>query len=130
MSESPRDVSTMLLHAREVLVIESAAVSRLIERLDERFANAVQLLLDCRGRVVVTGIGKSGAIGRKLASTLASTGTPALFLHAAEGLHGDLGMVMPGDVLLALSYSGRAEELREILPVIKSMGVPVIAITG
>jgi arabinose-5-phosphate isomerase len=90
----------------------------------------VQLLLNCNGRVVVTGVGKSGAIGRKMASTFASTGTPALFLQASEGLHGDLGMVAPGDVLVALSYSGRTDDLLAILPVVKSMGVPVIALTG
>ncbi len=116
--------------AREVLRIESEAVAALSARLDENFERAVALLLECRGRVVVTGVGKSGAIGRKLASTLASTGTPALFLHAAEGLHGDLGMVTNGDVLLALSYSGRTDDLTGILPVIKEMGVPIIAMTG
>jgi arabinose-5-phosphate isomerase len=116
--------------AREVLAIESAAIARLGERLNETFARAVQLVLKCEGRVVVTGVGKSGAIGRKLASTFASTGTPSLFLHAAEGLHGDLGMVAPGDVLVALSYSGRSDDLVGILPVIKAMRVPVIALTG
>jgi arabinose-5-phosphate isomerase len=120
----------ILNEAREVLLIESQAVAQLIDRLDERFEQAVQLVLACRNRVVVTGVGKSGVIGRKLASTFASTGTPALFLHAVEGLHGDLGMVMPGDVLLAISYSGRADDLTEILPVVKSMEVPIIAMTG
>src|SRR5215211_2670185 len=98
-------MNKMLDEARSVFRLESEAVARLEERLDERFERAVQLMLECRGRVVVTGVGKSGAIGRKIASTLASTGTPALFLHAAEGLHGDLGMVAPGDVLVAISYS-------------------------
>lgn len=121
---------SILEAARAVLRIESEAVAALAARLDESFSAAVQLLLDCQGRVVVTGVGKSGAIGRKLASTLASTGTPALFLHAAEGLHGDLGMVTGGDVLVALSYSGRTDDLTGILPVIKDMGVPVIALTG
>ena len=116
--------------AREVLAIESAAIEKMSARLDERFERAVELLLNCSGRVVVTGVGKSGAIGRKLASTLASTGTPALFLHAAEGLHGDLGMVAPGDVLMAISYSGRTDDLTGILPVVKAMGVAVIALTG
>ena len=116
--------------ARAVFRLESEAIANLGERLDASFERAVELLLACRGRVVVTGIGKSGAIGRKLAATLASTGTPALFLHAAEGLHGDLGMVAPGDVLVALSYSGRTDELAAILPVVKSMGVPIIALTG
>lgn len=122
--------SPILDAAREVLRVESEAVAALSARLDENFERAVWLLLECRGRVVVTGVGKSGAIGRKLASTLASTGTPALFLHAAEGLHGDLGMVTSGDVLLALSYSGRTDDLTGILPVVKDMGVPIIALTG
>ena len=121
---------TILDAARDVLRVESEAIAALEARLDENFAHAVQLLLACRGRVVVTGVGKSGAIGRKLASTLASTGTPSLFLHAAEGLHGDLGMVMGGDVLLAISYSGRTDDLTGILPVVKDMGVPIIAMTG
>jgi arabinose-5-phosphate isomerase len=130
MPETEHTKPTILDEARQVLLLESEAVARLAERLDERFEHAVGLLLECRGRVVITGVGKSGAIGRKLASTLASTGTPALFLHAAEGLHGDLGMVMPGDVLVAISYSGRADELTAILPVIKDMEVPIIALTG
>ena len=116
--------------ARRVLEIESQAVAALVPRLDERFAQATQLILACRGRVVVTGIGKSGAIGRKLASTFASTGTPALFLHAAESLHGDLGMVTPQDLLLAISYSGRSDEFLVILPMMRAMHVPVIALTG
>jgi len=120
----------LLETAREVFQIESEAVARLAERLDARFVEAVRLILQCRGRIVITGVGKSGAIGRKLASTFASTGTPALFLHAAEGLHGDLGMVAPGDVLLAISYSGRTDDLTGILPVVKDMKVPIIALTG
>jgi arabinose-5-phosphate isomerase len=120
----------VLESARAVFTLESEAIARVGARLDERFERAVELLLNCQGRAVVTGIGKSGAIGRKMAATLASTGTPALFLHAAEGLHGDLGMVAPGDVLIALSYSGRTDELTQILPVVISMGVPVIALTG
>jgi arabinose-5-phosphate isomerase len=116
--------------AREVLAIESEAIARLGARLDDRFERAVQLVLECEGRVVVTGVGKSGAIGRKLSATFASTGTPSLFLHAAEGLHGDLGMVAPGDVLVAISYSGRTDDLVGILPVIKAMEVPIIALTG
>jgi arabinose-5-phosphate isomerase len=120
----------LLATARNVFQLESEAIAQLSTRLDGRFERAVQLVLDCRGRVVVTGVGKSGAIGRKLASTFASTGTPALFLHATEGLHGDLGMVAPGDVLIAISYTGRTSELTSILPVVKDMSVPVIAITG
>jgi arabinose-5-phosphate isomerase len=120
----------MLDEAREVFSLESEAISRMGERLDENFERAVQRVLDCSGRVVVTGVGKSGAIGRKIASTFASTGTPALFLHAAEGLHGDLGMVAPGDILLAISYSGRTGDLTGLIPVVKDMDVLIIALTG
>ena len=121
---------SVLDEARNVIRLESEAVAALATRLDARFERAVELLIACHGRVVVTGLGKSGAVGRKIASTLASTGTPALFLHAAEGLHGDLGMIAPGDVLIALSYSGRTSELTSILPVAHDMGVSVIALTG
>ena len=116
--------------ARRVLEIESEAVLSLADQLGEAFDRAVELIERCEGRTVVTGIGKSGAIGRKIASTLASTGTPALFLHSGEGLHGDLGMVTSGDVVLALSYSGRTEDLINILPIVRDMGVPIIAVTG
>ncbi len=119
--------------ARRVLLLESEAITQLAQRLEsspQSFENAVQTISNCTGRVVVTGIGKSGAIGRKLASTLASTGTPALFVHAAEALHGDLGMVAQGDILIAISYSGRSDELLTILPAVKAAGVPVIALTG
>jgi arabinose-5-phosphate isomerase len=129
-SQTTKPDLTICEKAREVLAIESEAIARMSARLDETFERAVQLVLNCSGRVVVTGVGKSGAIGRKLASTFASTGTPSLFLHAAEGLHGDLGMVAPGDVLVALSYSGRSDDLVAILPVIKAMRVPIIALTG
>jgi arabinose-5-phosphate isomerase len=120
----------MLEQARRVLRIEAEAVGALIERLDESFTRAGQLILHCRGRVVVTGIGKSGAIGRKLAATLASTGTPSLFLHPAEGVHGDLGMVTHGDIVVALSYSGESDEIVAILPVLKRLDVKLIAMTG
>ena len=116
--------------AREVLALESQAVAALAARIDDDFLRAVALLLDCRGRAVVSGVGKSGHIGRKLAATLASTGTPALFVHAAEAAHGDLGMITRNDVLIALSYSGEAAELLTILPVIKRKGTPLIALTG
>ena len=116
--------------ARRVLTIESAAINAMAARLGEPFECAIALLTKCEGRVVVTGLGKSGAIGRKLASTLASTGTPALFVHATEALHGDLGMVARGDVLLAISYSGRSDELLGMLPVVRGMDVPVISLTG
>ena len=117
--------------ALEVLRAEAEAVSRLAERLDrEEFERAVSLILNCKGRVVVTGIGKSGAIGRKIAATFASTGTPSLFLHPAEGVHGDLGMVTEEDVVLALSHSGETEEVLGILPVLKRIGARIIALTG
>lgn len=123
-------MTDILQTARQLLIDETVAITQMGERLDASFEQAVNLILNCSGRVVVTGVGKSGAIGRKMASTFASTGTPSLFLQASEGLHGDLGMVAPGDVLVALSYSGRTEDLLAILPVVKSMGVPVIALTG
>jgi arabinose-5-phosphate isomerase len=116
--------------AREVLQTEAGAVQALAERLDEHFSRAVELLLRCKGRVVVSGIGKSGHIARKIAATLASTGTPSLFVHAAEAAHGDLGMITRADVLLALSYSGEGDELLTMLPVAKRQGTPLIAITG
>ena len=116
--------------AREVIEIEASAVAALANRIDGAFARAIDLLLACRGRVVVTGVGKSGHIGRKLASTLASTGTPAMFVHAAEAAHGDLGMITRDDVLLALSYSGEGDELLTIVPVAKRVGTPLIVMTG
>ena len=116
--------------ARRVLTIEADAVRGLLERLDEKFAAAVQLIGERKGRVVVSGMGKSGHIARKIASTLASTGTPAYFVHPAEASHGDLGMIEPGDVFIAISYSGSSEELVQILPLIKRRGAKLIAITG
>jgi arabinose-5-phosphate isomerase len=116
--------------AVETLQIEADAVAALARRVDDAFARAVQRLFDCRGRVVVMGMGKSGHIGRKLAATLASTGTPAMFVHPAEASHGDLGMITRQDAVLALSNSGESEELSAILPFIKRMGVPLIALTG
>jgi arabinose-5-phosphate isomerase len=116
--------------AREVLAIEAQAVTALAARLDSSFLRAVDLLLGCRGRIVVCGVGKSGHIGRKLAATLASTGSPALFVHATEAAHGDLGMITPSDVLVALSYSGETAELLTIVPLVKLEGTPLIAITG
>ncbi|HUL92734.1 MAG TPA: KpsF/GutQ family sugar-phosphate isomerase [Burkholderiales bacterium] len=116
--------------ARKVLAIESDAVSALASRLDERFLDAIGLILACRGRVVVSGVGKSGHIARKIASTMASTGTPAFFLHAAEAGHGDLGMITRDDVVLALSNSGQTDELLTIIPLIKRQGAKLIAVTG
>jgi len=119
-----------LERARNVLRIESEAIAALIPRLDARFSEAVQLILRCKGRVAVCGVGKSGQVARKIASTMASTGTPAFFVHAAEASHGDLGMITRGDVLLALSNSGESEELLTILPLVKRQGAALIAMTG
>ena len=116
--------------ARKVLQTEADAILALIDRLDDRFENAVRLLLDCRGRVVVTGMGKSGIISRKIAATLTSTGTPAFFLHPAEAIHGDLGVLQGDDVIVALSNSGETEELLRLLETIKRLGARMIAITG
>jgi arabinose-5-phosphate isomerase len=116
--------------AERVLRIEADAILGLIAKLDERFERAVELLRACAGRVIVTGMGKSGLIGRKIAATLASTGTPAYFLHPAEGVHGDLGMVARGDVVLALSNSGETDEVLAILPPLKRLGVPILLLTG
>jgi len=115
---------------REVIEIEAAAVAALAPRLDARFAGACRTLLACRGRVVVCGIGKSGHVGAKLAATLASTGTPAFFVHAAEAAHGDIGMLQPGDVVIALSYSGGSDELLVLLPGIRRLGLPLISLCG
>ncbi len=119
-----------LKRGRQVLEIEANAILALIDRLDHRFEQAVALLDRCQGRVVVTGMGKSGIIGRKIAATLASIGVPSLFLHPAEGIHGDLGMVSRGDLVIALSNSGETEEILKILPAIKRLGVPMISLTG
>ena len=116
--------------ARQTFEIEAAAVLGLAGRVGPEFSQAVQIVLSCSGRVVVMGMGKSGHIGRKIAATLASTGTPAMFVHPAEASHGDLGMVQPADVVLAISNSGESAELTAILPMLKRQGVPLIAITG
>ena len=116
--------------AHRTLDIEAAALAGLKARLGASFARGVERILRCQGRVVVMGMGKSGHVGRKIAATLASTGTPALFVHPAEASHGDLGMVTPQDVVLAISNSGESEELNVILPVLKRLMVPLLAITG
>lgn len=123
---------TALDVAREVFKIEAAAVRALIHRIDDRFLAAVSLILGCKrnGRVIVTGIGKSGHIARKIASTLSSTGTPAYFLHAAEANHGDLGLIVRGDVIVAVSNSGESDELRQIVPLIKRQGAKIVVIAG
>lgn len=120
----------LLALARRVLDIESRAVEQLKSRLDGSFAVACDLCLATKGRVVVTGMGKSGHIGRKISATLASTGTPSFFVHPAEASHGDLGMITPTDLLLAVSYSGETEEVVTILPLIKRMGTQLISMTG
>jgi arabinose-5-phosphate isomerase len=122
--------SAALAMAREVLEIEARAITDLIGKLDHRFTQAVELILNCRGRVVVSGIGKSGHIARKIASTLASTGTPAFFVHPAEASHGDLGMVTRDDLLIGLSNSGESEELLAIIPLLKRQGAKLVALTG
>ncbi len=116
--------------ARTVIATEAAAIRALEPRVNADFVQACRLILGCQGRLVVTGMGKSGHIGRKIAATLASTGTPAFFVHPGEASHGDLGMILPQDVVLALSNSGETDELLFILPVIKRQGIPLIAITG
>jgi arabinose-5-phosphate isomerase len=127
----PKDATGSALElAGRVLAIEADAVRALIARLDERFLAAVSLIHDCRGRVIVSGIGKSGHIARKIASTLSSTGTPAYFVHAAEASHGDLGMIQRDDVFIGISYSGESDELLQILPLVRRQGARLIAIAG
>ena len=121
---------TSLDAGRRVLDIEARAVQALVQRLDAGFSEAVDLLYDCKGKVVVSGMGKSGLIGQKIAATLASTGTPSFFLHPAEGLHGDLGMLARGDVLIAISNSGETQEILQLLPFMERMAIPVMAIVG
>jgi len=116
--------------ARKVLEIEAATLRDLVSRLDARFARAVELVYGCQGRVVVTGMGKSGIIGQKISATLSSTGTPSFFLHPAEAIHGDLGRLVAGDVVVALSYSGETEELLRLLDSLKRMAIPLITLTG
>lgn len=124
------DASTTLARARDVLAIEAKAIADVSARLGDAFVRAVELVLGCRGRVVVCGIGKSGHVGRKLAATLASTGTPAFFVHATEAMHGDLGMIAADDVVVMLSNSGETDELVSLIPHVRRAGAPVIAITG
>jgi arabinose-5-phosphate isomerase len=116
--------------AREVIRIEADAVAALESRINADFAAAVDLLFNCKGRVIVSGIGKSGIIAQKVAATLSSTGTAAIFLHAAEAAHGDLGMVMPGDVVICISKSGSTEEFYTLVPILKRLATPIIAMTG
>jgi arabinose-5-phosphate isomerase len=120
----------VLERAKKVFAIEAESILKLQDRLDENFIQAVNMLLACSGKVIVTGIGKSGIIGRKIASTFACSGTPAFFLHPAEGMHGDIGMMSQDDVVLAISNSGETDEVLKVLPVVKRMGLPLIVLTG
>lgn len=123
-ARSPRAV------AREVLAIEAAAINGLIDHLDEDFDRAVKLLESCQGRVICTGMGKSGLVMKKVAATLSSTGTPSFFLHPAEATHGDVGMVVDGDIVLAASFSGATAELLQLVQILKRIGVPLVILTG
>ena len=126
MTSTPPDLKL----ARKVLQTEAAAILELVERIDGKFDKAIRLLMNCRGRVIVTGMGKSGIICRKISATLSSTGTPAFFLHPAEAIHGDLGVIQSTDVVIALSYSGETEEILRLLETIKRLGASLIALTG
>lgn len=120
----------MLEHAKNVLKMEAAAILELIPRIDENFVAAINMIVGCKGRTVITGMGKSGIIGRKMAATLASTGTPSFYLHPAEGIHGDLGMVTSNDVVIALSNSGETTEVLNILPSLRRIGAKIISMVG
>jgi len=120
----------VIKQAKEVLRIEAEAIRNLINRIDESFSKAVDIIHSSKGRVIVTGVGKSGLVGRKITATLTSTGTPALFLHPVEGMHGDLGIVMKDDVVLAISNSGETEEINSIIPIVKGIGAALVAFTG
>lgn len=126
----PRGNSGSLAEGKRVLAIEARAVQALIDRLDDQFGKAVDLLFQCKGKVVVSGMGKSGLVGQKIAATMASTGTPAFFLHPAEGIHGDLGMLGRSDVLIAISNSGETQEILQLLPYVERMGIAVLSMTG
>ncbi|MDR5868394.1 KpsF/GutQ family sugar-phosphate isomerase [Halomonas koreensis] len=130
MTDASSSSSGLLASAERTLRLEQQAIGALVERLDGDFERACELILACRGRVVVTGMGKSGHIGGKIAATLASTGTPAFFVHPGEASHGDLGMITPGDVVLALSNSGETAEVTALLPLLKRLGTPLISLTG
>lgn len=131
MSQTEKDQNQAYIReAREVLLLEAECVRQQAELLGEDFIKAVEMILQCQGRVVVTGMGKSGLIGRKISATLSSTGTPSFFLHPGEGVHGDLGMVTPSDIVIAISQSGEVDEVLAILPTLKILGTPIISITG
>lgn len=122
--------TVILQRAKEVLNIEAAGIVSLIDRLDDHFIQAIELLYNCRGKVVVTGLGKSGLVCRKIAATFSSMGTPSFFLHAGDANHGDMGMIMEGDVVLAVSNSGETEEILTLIPTLKRIGVRIVAMTG
>ncbi len=124
------DRERIVKRGREVLEIEAKGILALTDRLDENFVQAVEFLYNCKGKVVVTGLGKSGLICRKVAATLSSTGTPSLFLHAGDGIHGDLGMIMKEDIVLAVSNSGETDEILKLLPIVRRLGLKLIVITG
>jgi arabinose-5-phosphate isomerase len=124
------DCEALKTLAAAVIQTEASAVTNLVSRIDDKFVRACELMLACSGRVVVTGVGKSGHIGSKVAATLASTGTPAFFVHPAEASHGDLGMITPTDVVLVLSNSGETDEIKRLLPIIKRLGAGIITLTG
>jgi arabinose-5-phosphate isomerase len=123
-------MSSIIESARKTLLIEAQAITDQVKHLNNDFLTAVDFLANCKGRVAVMGIGKSGLIGRKIAATMSSLGTPSFFLHPGECLHGDIGMIMAGDVVLMLSYSGESDEIKKVMPVIKNMGLKIIAMTG
>lgn len=123
-------MNEIIEQAKEILKIEAEAVNALIGRIDESFARAIEIMYSSKGKIVVTGMGKSGLIGKKIAATLASTGTPAFYLNPAEGSHGDIGVVTKNDIVLALSYSGETEEMIRLLPTLKRMDIKIIAMTG
>ena len=120
----------MLKHAQEVLRLEAEAILEQVPRVDDNFAQAIKMILDCEGRTVITGMGKSGLVGAKIAATMASTGTPSFFLHPGEAIHGDLGMVTSHDVVIALSNSGEPNEVLNILPSLRRIGEKIIAMVG
>jgi arabinose-5-phosphate isomerase len=124
------DSTKLRATARQVLEIEAQAIRELLPRIDERFDRAIEVLFACAGRVVVTGMGKSGIIGQKISATFASTGTPSLVLHPADAIHGDLGRIVKGDVVLAISASGDTGEILALIPAVKRLGVPLVALTG
>jgi arabinose-5-phosphate isomerase len=123
-------LSSLINKAREVILKEAEAVRLMADRLDGSFEKAIELLFNCQGRVIISGIGKSGQVARKMAATLSSTGTPAFYIHPTEGIHGDIGMVLSGDVAIVISKSGNTDEVNKLLPIFKRLNVPIIAITG